>query len=62
VADRIAGWSGSQFVVSTRGVEGGAKEERYALQPDGRLLLVTKLSGEFLPDVEVKRIYDRKTF
>lgn len=62
VADRIAGWSGNQFVVSTRGVEGGAKEERYALQPDGRLLLVTKLSGEFLPDVEVKRIYDRKTF
>jgi hypothetical protein len=59
VADRTSGWSGSEFIVSTRGVEGGAKEERYALQPDGRLVFFTKLSGDLMPDVEVKRIYDR---
>ena len=59
VADRTAGWRGSVFIVSTRGVEGGSKEERYSLDPQGRLLLVTKLSGDRMPAVEIKRLYDR---
>ena len=60
VADRMSGWSGNEFVVSTQGVEGGSKVERYVLQPDGRLWLVTKLSGDRMPAVEIKRVYDRK--
>jgi len=59
VADRTAGWRGSVFIVATRGVEGGSKEERYSLDPQGRLLLVTKLSGDRMPAVEIKRLYDR---
>jgi len=59
VADRTSGWQGNQFIVSTRGVEGGAKEDRYSLEPDGRLSLVTKLSGDRMPALEVKRVYDR---
>jgi hypothetical protein len=59
VADRVSGWNGTEFIVSTRGVEGGSKEERYVLQPDGRLALVTKLSGDRMPEIEIKRIYDR---
>ena len=60
VADRVSGWDGNEFIVSTRGVEGGSKEERYLLQPDGRLALVTRLSGDRMPEIEIKRIYDRK--
>jgi hypothetical protein len=59
VADRAAGWSGKEFIVSTRGVDGGAKEDRYSIAPDGRLSLVTRLSGDRMPNLEIKRIYDR---
>jgi len=59
VGDRVSGWSGKEFIVSTRGVEGGSKEDRYVIQPDGRLLLVTRLRGDRMPEVEIKRIYDR---
>jgi hypothetical protein len=59
VADRTAGWSGRQFIVSTRGLDGGSKEERYSLDPEGRLLLVTKVTGDRMPTLEIKRIYER---
>jgi hypothetical protein len=59
VADRTAGWRGKEFIVSTRGVDGGAKEERYSLAPDGRLSLITRLTGDRMPNLEIKRIYDR---
>jgi hypothetical protein len=59
VADRNVGWRGPAFIVSTRGVEGGSKEERYSLDPQGRLSLITRLTVDRMPDVEIKRVYER---
>jgi hypothetical protein len=59
VADRNVGWRGNAFIVSTRGVEGGSKEERYSLDPQGRLSLVTIISGDRMPNLEIKRVYER---
>jgi hypothetical protein len=60
VADRNAGWRGNAFIVSTKGVEGGSKEERYSLDPQGRLSLVTIISGDRMPNLEIKRVYERE--
>lgn len=59
VADRTAGWRGKEFIVATRGLDGGSKEERYSLDPEGRLLVVMKLSDDRLPTLEIKRVYER---
>jgi hypothetical protein len=61
VADRFTGWRGRLFVVSLRAADDDArKEERYSLTPDGRLVVVTLLSGGGLPQAEVKSVYDRR--
>ncbi len=59
VADRRTGWSGQTFLVTTRAVDGQAKEERYSLDSGGRLVLTLQMGGGGLPKVLIKRIYDR---
>jgi hypothetical protein len=59
VADREVGWRGKSFVISTRAVEGIRREDRYSLDKDGRLLVVTETRGADVPKREVKRVYDR---
>lgn len=59
VADRNVGWKGRTFIISTRAVEGVNREDRYSLDKDGRLLVVTETRGEDIPKREVKRVYDR---
>jgi hypothetical protein len=59
VADRQAGWKGKSFIISTRAVEGVNREDRYSLDKDGRLLVVTETRGEDVPKREIRRIYDR---
>jgi hypothetical protein len=61
VADRHVGWKGKSFIISTRAVEGVNREERYSLEKDGRLLVVTETRGEDIPKREIKRLYDRAT-
>jgi hypothetical protein len=59
VADREVGWKGKTFIISTRAVEGIRREDRYSLDKDGRLLVVTETRGDDVPRREVKRVYDR---
>ena len=59
IADRRTGWSGQTFVVTTRAVDGQAKEERFSLGKDGRLMVTLQMGGGGLPKVLIKRIYDR---
>lgn len=59
VADRRSGWSGQTFVVATRAVDGQAKEERFSLGKDGRLVVTLQMGGGGLPKVLIKRVYDR---
>jgi hypothetical protein len=61
VADRNVGWKGKTFIISTRAVEGGHREDRYSLDKDGRLLVVTETREEGMPRREIERLYDRAT-
>jgi hypothetical protein len=61
VADRNVGWKGKTFIIATRAVEGAHREDRYSLDKDGRLLVVTETREEGLPRREIKRLYDRAT-
>jgi hypothetical protein len=61
VADRNVGWKGKTFIISTRAVEGAHREDRYSLDKDGRLLVVTETREVGVPRREVKRFYDRAT-
>lgn len=61
VADRNVGWKGKTFIISTRAVEGGHREDRYSLDKDGRLLVVTETREEGIPRREIERLYDRAT-
>ena len=59
-ADRISGWLGKAFVVSLRAASRDErKEQRYALDAHGRLLVTTTLDGGGLPKTEIKSVYDR---
>lgn len=63
LADRSVGWHGKDFVISLRAADGNeAKEERYSLDADGRLTIVTTLSGGDLKKAEIKSVYDRAVF
>jgi hypothetical protein len=59
VADRRVGWTGQTFVIATRAVDGQAKEERYSLDKDGRLVVTVQMGGGGLPKVLIRRVYDR---
>jgi hypothetical protein len=61
VADRNVGWKSKTFIISTRAVEGAHREDRYSLDREGRLLVVTETRKEGLPRRQIKRLYDRAT-
>ncbi len=61
VADRNVGWKGKTFIISTRAVEGAHREERYSLDKDGRLLVVTETREDGRPRRKIERLYDRAT-
>jgi hypothetical protein len=58
-AERTAGWRGSIFVVTTRVKDGPTKEDDYALDDEGHLIVSTLMTGGHLPKVDIKRVYDR---
>ena len=58
-ADRAAGWRGPIFVITTKVKDGPTKEDDYALDDEGHLIVSTLMTGGHLPKVDVKRVYDR---
>jgi len=58
-AERTTGWKGSVFVIDTKAKGGPSKEEDFALDDEGHLIVTTFLSGSRVPKVEIKRVYDR---
>jgi hypothetical protein len=58
-AERTAGWRGPVFVVTTAVKKGGSREDDFAIDDDGRLIMTTQAKGGRLGKVEIKRVYDR---
>jgi hypothetical protein len=58
-ADRSAGWRGPAFVVTTKPKKGASREDDFALDDDGRLIMTTLSKGGRMGKVEIKRVYDR---
>jgi hypothetical protein len=58
-ADRSVGWRGPVFVVTTIAKKGGWREDDFALDEDGRLIMTTQTKGGRLGSLEIKRVYDR---
>lgn len=58
-AARTAGWRGPVFVVTTAVKKGGSREDDFAIDEDGRLIMTTQTRGGRLGKVEIKRVYDR---
>jgi hypothetical protein len=58
-ADRSVGWRGPVFVVTTTAKKGGWREDDFALDEDGRLIITTQTKGGRLGSLEIKRVYDR---
>ena len=58
-AERTAGWRGTLFVITTQVKDGPTKEDDYALDDEGHLIVSTLMTGGHLPKVDIKRVYDR---
>jgi len=58
-AEREAGWRGPVFVVTMTVKKGGWREDDFALDEDGRLIMTTQTKGGKLGSVAIKRVYDR---
>jgi hypothetical protein len=58
-AERTAGWRGQVFVVTTAAKKFGSREDDFAIDEDGRLIMTTQTKGGRLGKVEIKRVYDR---
>jgi len=58
-ADRTVGWRGQVFVVTLAPKKGGFREDDFALDDDGRLIMTTFTKGGHLGKIEIKRVYDR---
>lgn len=58
-ADRSVGWRGPVFVITTKAKKGGWREDDFALDDDGRLILTTQTKGGRIGSVEITRVYDR---
>jgi hypothetical protein len=58
-ADRSVGWRGPVFVVTTAAKKGGWREDDFALDDDGRLIMTTETKGGRLGTLEITRVYDR---
>ncbi|MFL6605900.1 MAG: hypothetical protein ACJ8R9_31865 [Steroidobacteraceae bacterium] len=58
-ADRSVGWRGPAFVITTSVKKGGWREDDFALDEDGRLIMTTQTKGGRLGSVDITRVYDR---
>ena len=58
-ADRDVGWRGTILVVDTKVKSGPTKEDDYALDDEGHLIVSTFVSGGHVPKSQIKRVYDR---
>lgn len=58
-ADRSVGWRGPVFVITTTAKKGGWREDEFALDDDGRLIMTTQTKGGRLGKLEITRVYDR---
>jgi hypothetical protein len=58
-AERTVGWRGTVFVITTSAKKGGWREDDFALDDDGRLIMTTQTKGGRLGTVEITRVYDR---
>ncbi len=58
-AERNVGWKGNIFVIDTKVKSGPTKEDDYALDDDGRLIVATLMTGGRMPKVDIRRVYDR---
>jgi len=58
-ADRDVGWRGTILVVDTKVKSGTTKEDDYALDDEGHLILSTFVSGAHVRKSQIKRVYDR---
>lgn len=58
-ADRTTGWRGPVFVVTTDVKKGPWREDDFALDEDGRLIVSTQTKGGRLGKLDIKRVYDR---
>jgi hypothetical protein len=58
-AERSAGWRGPVFVVTTSVKKGGTREDDYALDDDGRLIMTTQTHGGRVGKNDLVRVYDR---
>jgi hypothetical protein len=53
-----AGWRGPAFIVSIKAKK-AFREDDYALDDEGHLIVTTDMKGKHLGTVELKRVYDR---
>ncbi len=58
-ADRQAGWKGKTFVVETKAPEGPSTVQRYALNPEGQLIVTTEVSGRG-PSLKLQQVYEHR--
>jgi hypothetical protein len=58
-AERSAGWRGPVFIVTTKVNKGSFREDDFALDEDGRLIMATYTKGGKIGKVDIKRVYDR---
>jgi hypothetical protein len=58
-ADCSSGWRGPAFVVAVKGKKGAFREDDYALDDEGHLIVTTDLKSGHFGSVELKRVYDR---
>jgi hypothetical protein len=58
-AGRSVGWRGPVFVITTAAKKGGWREDDFALDDDGRLIMTTQTKGGRLGTVDITRVYDR---
>jgi len=58
-AERSAGWRDNIFVIAIRIKGGPTREEDYALDDEGHLILSTFISGSGARKSQIKRVYDR---
>jgi hypothetical protein len=59
-ADRSVGWRGPVFVITTAAKKGGWREDDFALDEDGRLIMTTQTKGGRVGTVDITRVYDRE--
>lgn len=58
-AERDVGWRGVILVVDTKLKSGPTKEDDYALDDEGHLIVSTFISGSHVRKSQIKRVYDR---